>query len=63
MNRVWKEAEFEPVVTFRADVEVALSRADPTRGSLLTFYPRLAIDRLATGPSLASAKKAKAKVD
>lgn len=37
INRVWKEAELEPLVTLRADVEVPLSRAEPTRGSLLAF--------------------------
>jgi hypothetical protein len=39
INRVEKEEELEPVVAFSTDVEVELSRDDPTRGSeLLTFY-------------------------
>jgi hypothetical protein len=39
INRVEKEEELEPVVAFSTDVEVELSRDDPTLGSeLLTFY-------------------------
>jgi hypothetical protein len=33
MNRVEKEEELEPVVAFKAEVEVALLREEPTRGS------------------------------
>ena len=40
INRVEKEEELvAPVATFSAEVEVELSREDPTLGSpLLTFY-------------------------
>jgi hypothetical protein len=39
INRVEKEEELVPVPAFSAEVEVALSRDDPTLGSLLlTFY-------------------------
>lgn len=40
INRVEKEEELEPETAFSADVEVELSREDPTLGSLLgSFYP------------------------
>jgi len=39
MNRVEIEGELVPPVgALRTEVEVALSRADPTLGSLLVFY-------------------------
>lgn len=35
MKNVAMDAELVPVVTFNTDVEVALSRADPTLGSVV----------------------------
>lgn len=37
-KRVEREAELEPVVTLSAEVEVELSREEPTLGSLLGFW-------------------------
>jgi hypothetical protein len=46
INRVEKEEELVPVPAFSAEVEVALSRDDPTLGSLLlTFYTIQSVSR------------------
>lgn len=43
INRVEKEEELEPVPAFSAEVEVELSRDDPTLGSsaLAFYHPRV----------------------
>jgi hypothetical protein len=41
-NNVENEDEFVPLVMRKAEVEELLSRADPTLGSSLVFYVRLA---------------------